>query len=209
MLPVVLVVAVPIVPFLFFGAALEERLQAWRSDPPSQFVVGLAAVGLLASDIFLPVPSSLICTLAGWQLGTLWGTLTCWTGMNLGAIAGFALAKRWGRPFAAWFSSPEQLEKTARIAARFGPVLLALVRGVPVLAEASVLWMGLHGLSWRAYLPPVLLSNLALALAFCLLGDVAETHEWLAVALAASVAIPIALAALAQRWLVRGGETTE
>jgi len=197
MLPMVLILAIPIVPFLLFGEQMEAWLHDLREDPPAAGWVAAIVIGLLASDIFLPVPSSVVSTLAGYNLGAALGTLVTWIGMNLGAILGFALAKAWGPRFVGWFSRPSDLERAAVMSERFGPVLLALARGVPVLAEASVLWMGMHGLSWRAFLPPVVVSNLALALVYCLVGD----YAGLAIALAASVAVPVLLAAAAQRWL--------
>jgi uncharacterized membrane protein YdjX (TVP38/TMEM64 family) len=199
MLPMLLILAIPIVPFLFFGEWLEARLLKWQEHPPEAHWAALAVITMLASDIFLPVPSSVVSAVAGHQLGTLLGTLVTWLGMNLGAVLGFAMAKQWGPQFAGWFSRPKDLQRAGKMADRYGPMLLAVARGVPVLAEASVLWMGMHDLSWRAFLPPVLASNLVLALVYCALGD----HTTLAIALAASVAIPVALAAIAQRWLVK------
>jgi uncharacterized membrane protein YdjX (TVP38/TMEM64 family) len=197
MLPMIVVLAIPIVPFLLLGERMETLLQQWREHPPDPQWVAFTVIGLLASDIFLPVPSSVVSAIAGHQLGTILGTLVTWLGMNLGAMLGFALAKSWGPALAGWFSRRSDLERAGAMAQRFGPVLLALARGVPVLAEATVLWMGLHGLSWRAFLPPVILSNLALALVYCVIGD----HAGLAIALAAAVAIPVALAAAARKWL--------
>jgi uncharacterized membrane protein YdjX (TVP38/TMEM64 family) len=150
---------------------------------------------LLATDIFLPIPSSLVSTLAGWQLGALGGALSAWMGMSLGAIIGFALAKRWGQPLVAWLARKGDLERTNLLAHRFGPTLLVLGRGVPVLAEATVLLVGMHGLSWRAFLPPVLLANLGLAIAYAVFGKVAAEYQWLPLALAVSIALPVLMVA--------------
>ena len=154
MLPMVLILAIPSVPFLLFGEQVEQSLQQWKEDPPAAQWVALTVITLLASDILLPVPSSVVCAVAGHQLGTVSGTLVTWLGMNLGAILGFAIARRWGPTVAMWISRTDDLDRAGNMAARFGPALLALARGVPVLAEATVLWMGMHGLSWRAFLPP-------------------------------------------------------
>jgi len=195
MLPMVVILAIPIVPFLLFGEQMEAQLHQWREHPPEKHWVALAVIGLLASDIFLPVPSSVVCAIAGNQLGTWLGTLVTWIGMNLGAILGFLLAKSCSPAAARWLSRETDLERAGAMAERFGPPLLALARGVPALAEATVLWMGLKGLSWRAFLPPVILSNLVLALVYCVIGD----YAGLAIALAASVAIPVALAIAASK----------
>ena len=95
MLPMIVVLAVPIVPFLIFGQERMERaLNEWREHPPPPMIVAGAVVGLLATDIFLPIPSSLVSTLAGWQLGAVGGTAASWIGMSLGAAIGFALARQ-------------------------------------------------------------------------------------------------------------------
>jgi uncharacterized membrane protein YdjX (TVP38/TMEM64 family) len=196
MLPMIVVLAVPIVPFLIFGQeGVEAGLAHWREKPPPPAIVAGAVVGLLATDIFLPIPSSVVSTLAGWQLGAIGGAAASWVGMNLGAAIGFALARRFGQPLVAWLARADDLARTRLLAERFGPALLVLGRGVPVLAEATVLLVGMHGLSWRLFLPPVLLSNLGLALAYAVFGRIAEKHQWLPLALAVSIAIPVVLAA--------------
>jgi uncharacterized membrane protein YdjX (TVP38/TMEM64 family) len=67
---------------------------------------------------------------------------------------------------------------------------------VPVLAEASVLLMGMQRLSWQRFLVPVLLSNLGLAIAYSAFGEIAEKHQWLPLALAVSIGLPVVLAAI-------------
>jgi len=195
MLPMIVVLAVPIVPFLLFGKQIEAGLQAWQEHPPAAWIVALCVIGLLATDIFLPIPSSLVSTLAGWQLGSVGGALASWIGMSLGAVIGFAVARRWGQPLVAWLTRTNDLERTKRLAERFGPSLLVLGRGVPVLAEATVLLVGMHGLSWRAFLPPVLLANLGLAIAYAAFGKLAAEYQWLPLALAVSIALPVLMVA--------------
>src|SRR5262245_2019809 len=196
MLPMIVVLAVPIVPFLIFGQEGMERLLAqWRQHPPPPMIVATAVVGLLATDIFLPIPSSLVSTFAGWQLGAMGGTAASWVGMTLGAAIGFALARWFGQPLVAWLTRRTDLDRTQLLAERFGPALLVLGRGIPVLAEATVLLLGMHGMSWRRFLPPVLLANLGLALAYSLLGQLAERYHLLPLALAIAIALPVAMIA--------------
>ena len=209
MLPMLLVLAVPIVPFLLFHARIEQWAVAYRVHPAEKQWVAIGVAALLASDIFLPIPSSVVCTFAGAELGALLATFVTWLGMTIGALFGFALARSWGPRFVGWFSRPEDLQQIETLLNRTGPVLLAFARGVPVLAEASVLWMGLHGLSWRLFLPPVLLGNLVLAIAYCLLGDLAQQHAWLPTALAASAALPIGLLGMAKHWLQKHESPSE
>jgi membrane protein DedA with SNARE-associated domain len=61
--------------------------------------------------------------------------------------------------------------------------------------------MGIHGLSWRRFLIPVLLSNLGISLGYTLFGAVAQQQQWLPVALGVSICVPIGLTLIAQRVL--------
>jgi uncharacterized membrane protein YdjX (TVP38/TMEM64 family) len=204
MLPMIVILAIPIVPFLLLGRRTEAWLAAWKQDPPPAPAVATGVIVLLATDVLLPVPSSVVATLAGYQLGAVLGTLASWAGLSLGAAGGFALARWLGPPFVRWFTRPDDLAKAARLAEKYGPLLLVLARGVPVLAEASVLLLGMHRLSWGRFLPPVLLSNLGLALAYAVFGEVAEKNGLLPLALGVSIALPVLLAAAFRAW--QGGK---
>ena len=196
----IVVLAIPIVPFVLFGARVESWLAAWRDDPPEASIVAAGVILLLATDVFLPIPSSLVSTLAGSKLGTVGGTAASWLGMSLGAVIGFALARALGPPLVAWLTRSADRERTSRLIERFGPLLLVLGRGVPVLAEATVLLFGMHGLTWRRFLPPVLLANLGLALAYSALGELAERYHSLPLALAVAIALPVLMVAAFRVW---------
>jgi len=86
---------------------------------------------------------------------------------------------------------------------RYGPFVLVLTRAIPVFAEGSVLIAGIHRLAWRRFLPPVVLSNLGIAIAYAGFGDYAERHQWLPLAMGVAIAIPVLVAAAAQRLLPR------
>ena len=196
-----LILLVPIVPFLLFGADFEAWVERWDERPYSVPATMALIVGLLATDILLPTPSSMISTMGGVWLDWPLGTLASWIGMTIGAVIGFALARRFGQPFALWMSRAEDLQRMQGLSDRFGPAVLVISRGVPVLAEASVLLMGMHQLSWRRFLPAVLLSNLGIAFAYSAFGDYAEKHQWLPLALGVSIALPVLLATMMSRFL--------
>lgn len=200
MLPMIVILAIPIVPFLLFGTQVEGWFAAWQEDPPAAPAVAAVVIGLLATDIFLPIPSSVVATLAGYQLGAVGGTAAAWTGMTLGAVIGFALARWLGPRFVAWMTRHSDLARTQALTDRFGPLILVLGRGVPVLAEATVLLMGMHALSWRRFLPPVLLANLGLAVAYAAFGELAEKYHVLPLALGVSIALPVVMVALFRTW---------
>ena len=186
------VLLIPVIPFLLFGDILQEWVEVQLSSRDSSLLI----VSLLCSDIFLPIPASVVCTFGGAKLGIFWGTITAWLGMSLGAFLGFLLARYFGQAFALRFSAGKDLARAQQLTERCGPSVLILCRGVPVLAEASVLLMGMQRLSWQRFLVPVLLSNLGLTIAYSAFGKIAEKHQWLPLALAVSIGLPVVLAAI-------------
>ena len=202
LLPVVVVILIPLVPFLMFGEAFEARVIAWLKPATGPGAVFAAVAGLLASDIFLPIPSSMISTFGGARLGVWGGTAASWLGLTAGAVIGFALARWLGRPLAERFSDPQELQRMEQLSRRYGPLLIVFTRAVPLMAEASVLLFGSTGLTWRRFLPAVAAANLGIALAYSAFGDVAGQYDSLAFALAVSIALPVLAATMARRWLI-------
>lgn len=190
-----IVLMVPIVPFLVWGQQLEPWITHWAADSTDRLPLAMGVFGLLSTDVLLPIPSSFLSTLGGARLGWWLGTLVSWGGMTLGACVGFGVARRWGRPLALRLSRAEDLAAMDSAVAEWGIAVLVLARAVPVVAEASVLLVGVNGWSWRRFLPPVLASNLGIALAYSAFGEWASRHAWLPLALGVSVALPILIAA--------------
>lgn len=160
---------------------------------------GMAAalvIGLLAGDIFLPVPSSLVSTFAGKALGFWLGTAASWCGMTIGTSAAYWLVRWLGRPLARRLSSEEELTRMNALADRFGVLILILARPVPVLAEASVLVMGTMRIGWWRFFAAVGLSNFGIAAGYAVLGDRVQ----LPIAIVAAFAVPVVVT-VAVRWL--------
>jgi uncharacterized membrane protein YdjX (TVP38/TMEM64 family) len=195
----VVLLAIPIIPFLFFGSTIESWIEQWRKEPATGPATAGIVVASLATDIFLPVPSSLISTIGGVRLGWFYGTLASWLGMTIGAVLGFAIARKWGRPVALWFSRESDLTRVQSAEDRFGVLLLIMTRGVPVIAEATVLLMGIQQMPWRTFLPPVLFGNLGIAMAYSAFGDIAGRHLWFPALFTIAIALPVLLSAMLTR----------
>lgn len=198
---VMLALLVPIVPFLAFGPWLEGRVETWLDEHPAPSLVAAGTIALLSTDVLLPIPSSVVSTMAGAELGLVGGAAASWLGMTLGAIFGFALARGLGRPLAERLASDQDLARMDDMARSGGPWMLYVTRPLPVLAEASVLLLGASRLGWRPFLQAVTLSNLGIALVYAALGHWARGSGALVWAILASIALPLAATAVA-RWLL-------
>jgi len=205
LLLVAVVLVLPLFAIAIWGESFESVVQRWQDSPPSPLLMSVAIVAILAADVFLPVPSGPISTLAGSELGFVLGTATSALGMTLGAAIAFGLARRWGRPVAEHFSSSQQVAELEDACRQHGPWMLILTRPLPVLAEACALLVGALQMSWRLFLPTVIVSNLLIAATYSALGQQAQQYGWLPTALCASVALPLGFAWWWRRRLGRAG----
>lgn len=192
LLLVALVLVLPLVLLALMGESYLPLIEQWRSTPPPSTTVFVMVTAILATDLFLPVPSGPISTLAGSQLGVVGGTLASTLGMTLGGVIAFALARLWGKPLAVRFSGPAHLATLEDAASRHGVWLVLLTRPLPVLAEAGVLLVGTLQMSWRNFLPTLLVSNALIGGTYAVLGHYASQHDWLIPALCAAIALPLA-----------------
>ena len=199
-----LALAVPIVPFLLYGAESESYVRSWFEPGLPRSTVVLAVVLALASDVLLPIPSSVVSTFAGAQLGIATATVASWFGMTAGAMIGYGLARWLGRPVAERLSSASDLDQLEGVARRFSAAVLVVARPVPVFAEASVVLAGMLHLPLRQFLPAVAGSNLAISIVYASFGHLAGQQTWLPLALACSVAVPLLLMLAARRCLSSG-----
>lgn len=195
-----LALLVPVIPFLILGENFETRVAAWVQQDWSPTARFWLIILVLSVDIVLPIPSSGVSTYAGGTLGFAGGTAASWVGMMLGAVIGFAAARLLGRPFAERFGGAD-VARLKDVTTRYGDAALVLTRPLPVLAEACVLLTGISRLSWRRFLPPVLLSNLAISLTYAVFGAYFGERDALPAAIVASVLLPFALAVLIRRRL--------
>lgn len=197
------VLAVPLVPFALLGDQFEAAIERWLSAERYTGLIAAATVGLLASDVILPVPSSFVSTLAGAKLGIVAGTAASWLGMTIGAAVAFVLARWLGRPLARRLAHRRDVAQLEALGDRLGASILVTMRALPVLAEASVLAVGVMGVSWRRFWPAVSLANLGIALAYSLLGAYSVARGEVLPALLASIALPLAATLLARGWIAR------
>ena len=188
--------AIPIVPFLWLGESFEVGLLKSLREPSSPGVVAGWVIGLLAADMFLPVPSSAVITYAGGVLGVLAGTAVSWVGLSIGAVGGFGLARVFGETIARRFAESEDIERMSRFTKRHGATAIVLTRALPILAEACVLMLGAGRLSWRQFLLPMLVSNLLLSLAYAACGAFFQGSNAFPLAIVASGTVPLTAALL-------------
>jgi uncharacterized membrane protein YdjX (TVP38/TMEM64 family) len=181
-----------LLPFILFGSQLElwtEQFIESASQRPGW--VALVLGGLLASDILLPVPSSLTSTAAGFLLGFTRGLLVSLAGMTISCIIGYWLGQRLGRPVAARIVGSDGLDRLEELTQRVGNWAIVIARPVPMLAEASVLFAGISGMPIHQYLLLSTLSNLGISAVYAAVGVLSATANSFLLAFAGSILVPL------------------
>ena len=191
-------VAVPLVPFLAFGTRLDHLVAGWLDPPPAAPMLAVLEVGVLAADLLLPVPSSMVATLGGATLGIAVGTACAWLGMTLGAAVGWAVGRAFGHRAVTTLDAADRrdLERRER---RYGPLVLVATRPVPLLAEAVAILAGAAGMPLRTFLAWTSAGNLAVAAAWSAAGGLGKELDAVQWMVAGSLVLPVVLAWLVSR----------
>lgn len=162
--------AVPLIPFAVFG---ELPGESWVEHPSSIYVFFMGII-LLGSDIFLPIPSSLIAVFLGARLGLGSGALAIFLGLNLGTTVGYYAGWHLGYPLVARYTSQEHRKIFQQLESRYSYLALAMLRAVPVVAEASVLGAGAARFRPRLVLVTLFVANTSLAVLYAGFGSASQ-----------------------------------
>jgi uncharacterized membrane protein YdjX (TVP38/TMEM64 family) len=189
----IILLLLPAIALPFLGDRIDQfvnELQsaAWKENT---LLVSLVIVLVLASDLLLPIPSSVVNTWAGGALGVWMGAFVCWIGMNLGAWIGYVVSWYFGNAAVNRFTSEDEIEQTRNVVKRSGAWALVLLRPVPVLAEASVLVVGSYRISPLRFWIAVGSTNLVIAVLYALLGYYSQENEWFVLAMYLAIVVPV------------------
>jgi uncharacterized membrane protein YdjX (TVP38/TMEM64 family) len=173
----------------------EEPIQRWTQEilhgQRSRGGIAVALCGLLALDIVLPVPSSLVSTGAGLLLGFWKGALVSWIGMWLGCLVGYGMGRKMAQKPVQRLVGAQEYETISALMARYGDRTIALCRAVPVLAEASVLLAGMFGMPFRRFALLTAVSNLGISLVYAAVGAYSVQTGSFLLAFAGAILVPL------------------
>ena len=198
--------ALILVPFLFFGEAIEAWF-AGLARPEAgvaRGVFGAVLFGLLALDVLLPVPSSLASTLCGVVFGLWGGFWLSFGAMTVSCVIGYGLG-RLCAGYARRLIGERENALLRLFLRRHGAPALVALRTVPVLAEASVLFAGLGRMGAGRAAWPLLLGNAAVSLIYAWVGDAGRSPDAMLPAFLGSLAVSALLMAGAWLWRRRLG----
>lgn len=185
--PLVLSIAIIL---LTFGAfhTLEDyfsNILHLLKDNPIQF--GIVSFLVLASDIVLPVPSSIVLYINGYFLGVLAGSAVSLMGLMVGAILGYYLGSKGSEIF-----QSESNQQANQILSKYGPAAIFLTRGIPILSESICFVCGYNKVDFKKYLLLNLIGYLPVCILHAIFGNLGyESGGIFLLSFASSIAISI------------------
>ena len=182
-------IAIVLVPFFLFEDQFNGFADRIARGEASATGAALAIGGLLALDVFLPVPSSIVSTAAGVLLGFARGAAIVWIGMMAGCLVGYWVGQR-SAALARRLVGDDGLRRASTLAQRHGPWAIVLFRPVPVLAEATVVFAGLVRAPLSRFVTLTALSNFGIAAGYAAIGAYSMRVDSFLLAFIGAIVIP-------------------
>jgi uncharacterized membrane protein YdjX (TVP38/TMEM64 family) len=151
----------------------------------------LGAIGLICTDLVLPVPTSSVIAGLGAVYGLAFGAMVGAIGLIASGTLGYAAVRMLGRPVAAAIASEEQLTKLQGFFERSGAWAIVLTRGLPIVPEAVSCLAGLARMRLGKFLVALTLGSLPMSVVFAAIG--AGWREHPSSAMAAAYVAPLLL----------------
>ena len=188
--------------WLAFGADWEERFTLegavnWMEGTGDW--AWAAGMGLLVSDIVLPVPGTVVMSALGWIYAPLMGGLAAAGGSVCSGLIGYGLCRALGDRLARRILGDLDFEKGRLLFGSGGGWMVALSRALPILPEAVVCTAGLVRMPFGRFLGALLCGSLPMGFLFAWIG--AEGRSAPGWTLAFSLVVPAILWAVA-RWVM-------
>jgi uncharacterized membrane protein YdjX (TVP38/TMEM64 family) len=149
---------------------------------------GLAVIGLLVSDLLLPIPATPVMSAAGYVYGTFVGGLLAAAGSFAAGMAGYALCRAFGRGVAARLAGERELAQHETRFRRSGPWIVAASRWMPLLPEVVSCLAGLTRMPLRTFALSLACGAVPMGFVYAAIGAAGQDHPTLAVVL--NLAVP-------------------
>jgi uncharacterized membrane protein YdjX (TVP38/TMEM64 family) len=184
-----LLIGLVLLPFVLFEAQFNALAAQITQSGTSRSVAAAGIFALLALDVFLPVPSSIVSTGAGVILGFAQGTAVVWSGMMAGCLIGYGTGVR-AAATARRITGAESLARAETLMTRYGDLAIVLCRPVPVLAEASVVFAGIVRARFARFAWLTAISNLGIALGYAAFGAFSMRLDSFLIAFVGALLLP-------------------
>lgn len=178
-------------PFLIWG---DQFMQWFTGDAAIQWIRGwgawgwLAVIGLLMSDLFLPIPATPVMSAAGFLYGTWIGGLVSAVGSIAAGLLGYWLCRGFGRGIALRLTGETELAENETLFRKRGPWIVAASRWLPLLPEVISCLAGLTRMPAPTFTLALICGSVPMSFVYAAIGAAGQENPKLAIGL--SVLVP-------------------
>lgn len=163
----------------------------------------IAGILLLAADLVLPVPATLVMSALGYLYGPIAGGLISAAGSFISGALGYWLCRLVGERAALWVLGKKDYDRARKMSGKLGGWLVVLSRWLPVFPEVIACIAGIARMPARYFHLALACGSLPLGFTYAWIGHTGVMHPLLAIALSAG--LPPLIWLLAQRGMVAVG----
>jgi uncharacterized membrane protein YdjX (TVP38/TMEM64 family) len=158
-----------------------------------------AGIGLLVSDLVLPVPGTVVMSALGLIYGPWLGGLIAAAGSMGGGLAGYGLGRCFGERPARRLLGDLDYERGRILFGRGGGWMVALSRALPILPEVIACTAGLARMPFGRFVMALACGSVPMGFLFAAIGAAGrDAPGW---AMVVGLAVPALLWWLARRWM--------
>lgn len=182
-----ILITIVLIPFFIFEESVNNRINVLVSENGGNtFALAAILFAVLASDIFLPVPSCLLSAMCGAFLGPVLGFIVSFAAMSVSGVIGFFIGSSASSLARRLISDNE---KSLESNAKSGPFMLFILRPVPVLAECSCIYAGLRRYNFAKCVVWLSVGNAVISAVYAVIGHFGRANDSFVPAFAAVVVL--------------------
>lgn len=182
-----ILITIVLIPFFIFEESVNNRINVLISENGGNtFALAAILFAVLASDIFLPIPSCLLSAMCGAFLGPVLGFIVSFAAMSVSGVIGFFIGSSASSLARRLISDNE---KSLESNAKSGPFMLFILRPVPVLAECSCVYAGLRRYNFTKCLVWLSVGNAVISAVYAVIGHFGRANDSFVPAFAAVVVL--------------------
>jgi uncharacterized membrane protein YdjX (TVP38/TMEM64 family) len=167
MYPLVISLLFVIIVFISFDSLESQFTHILNNLEQYKWQYALGSFFILASDILLPVPSSIVMYMNGYVLGIIEGSLLSMVSLLLGSVIGYYLGKLTSMGLKASQEEPAKL-----FMQKYGALAILISRGIPILSESISVVCGYNKIPFKQYFIFNVIGYSPLCLLYAICGNI-------------------------------------
>ncbi|MCM8526519.1 MAG: VTT domain-containing protein, partial [Lentisphaeraceae bacterium] len=181
--------------FVFWGDYFEEILKADSfNDKFDNNQAWIAAIVLMVSDLFLPIPASAVMSAIGSKYGMTLGFIINFSGLMLAGLTAYFTAGLLSKKASSFICSDQELAEYESFFNKWGGASIIISRALPILPEVTSLMAGFTKMNFLKYFSSLSLGSLGVSLFFTWIGHSNSQEPIGGIAIAVTVPLILWLA---------------